>query len=107
MSVGIIVVVLVLVGGLALVGVIAAVVTAGLGARRRLAEGRADPMLLFSEAEAFPGPQARRWAYGVLYEAGVDADADPRYAAEVLCDAEPGLRPADAQTLIRVMGGAL
>lgn len=51
----------------------------------------------------FPGPAARRWAYGVLYEAGVDADADPSYAAGILMRAEPRLRRMDADALIRAM----
>ena len=53
----------------------------------------------------FPGPAARRWAYGVLYECGVDADADPGYAAQLLMRAEPRLTRRDADALIRVMLG--
>lgn len=102
-----IVVIVVLVGVLVLLGVVIAVVAASVSARRRLSDRWVDPILLFGEADAFPGPQARRWAYSVLYEAGVDADSDPRYAAEVLCDAEPRLRPTDARTLIDVIGGAV
>lgn len=75
--------------------------------RHRAATGTVDPLLLFSEADAFPGPRARAWAYGVLFSAGVDADADPLYAAEVLCNAEPRLHRRDAHTLIGVLTGPL
>lgn len=51
----------------------------------------------------FPGPAARRWAYGVLHEAGVDADADPSYAAGLLQRAEPRLSRIEADALIRMM----
>lgn len=93
---------------LAAVGVVVGFLAVGFAIYRSARLNRwADPMLLFNEADAFPGPRARRWAYGVLHEAGVDADSDPRYAAEMLCNAEPRLRPRDAQTLIQLMGGPL
>lgn len=49
----------------------------------------------------FPGPAARKWALGVLYEAGVDADADPSYAAGLLVRAEARLTRTDAEALVR------
>lgn len=60
---------------------------------------------LFGEASGvrFPGPRARAWAYGVLYEAGVDADADPPYAAGLLLRAEPRLTRAQADALVGLM----
>ena len=60
---------------------------------------------LFGDAPGvpFPGPRARTWAYGVLHEAGVDADADPRYAAGLLLRAEPRLTRAQADALVRAM----
>ncbi|SMO63066.1 hypothetical protein [Propioniciclava tarda] len=60
---------------------------------------------LFGDAPGvpFPGPRARTWAYGVLHEAGVDADADPSYAAGILIKAQPKLTKADADALIRTM----
>ena len=71
------------------------------------ATARADagPGDLFGEASGvrFPGPKARTWAYGVLYEAGVDADADPRYAAGLLLRAEPRLTRTQADALVRTM----
>jgi len=71
------------------------------------AASRADegPGALFGEASGvrFPGPRAVSWAYGVLYEAGVDADADPRYAAGLLLRAEPRLTRAQADALVRAM----
>jgi len=51
----------------------------------------------------FPGPRARAWAYGVLHTEGVDADADPRYAADLLRRAEPRLSRAAADALVRAM----
>ncbi len=51
----------------------------------------------------FPGPGARRWAYGVLWEAGVDADADPAYAASLLVRAQPKLSRPQADALIRAL----
>nr|NLI49665.1 hypothetical protein [Propionibacterium sp.] len=51
----------------------------------------------------FPGPRARAWAYGVLHSEGVDADADPRYAADLLRRAEPRLSRAAAAALVRAM----
>ena len=51
----------------------------------------------------FPGPGARRWAYGVLWEAGVDADADPAYAASLLVRAQPRLTKPEADALIRAL----
>lgn len=85
--------------------VVACVVGAIVLVRRRRQGRWVDPILLFGEADVFPGPRARRWAYGVLNEAGVDSDSDPRYAAEVLCDAEPRLRPDDARRLVAIMNG--
>ena len=63
------------------------------------------PGAIFADAAGvrFPGPRALAWAYGVLNEAGVDADADPAYAAALLRRAEPRLTPAHAQALVRVM----
>ncbi len=52
---------------------------------------------------AFPGPRARAWAYGVLHGEGVDADADPRYAADLLRRAEPLLTRPAADALVRAM----
>ena len=52
---------------------------------------------------AFPGPRARAWAYGVLHGEGVDADADPRYAADLLRRAEPLLSRPAADALVRAM----
>lgn len=52
---------------------------------------------------AFPGPRARAWAYGVLHTEGVDADADPRYAADLLRRAEPRLTRPAADALVRAM----
>ncbi len=51
----------------------------------------------------FPGPRARAWAYGVLYSAGTDADADPAYAATLLMRADSRLTRAHADALIRAM----
>lgn len=64
-----------------------------------------DMGAVFGEASGvrFPGPAARRWAYGVLYEAGVDADADPSYAAGILMRAQPKLTRAQADALVRLM----
>lgn len=64
-----------------------------------------SPGGLFGDAigTPFPGPAARRWALGVLYEQGVDADADPAYAAGVLVRAEPRLGRSDADALIRAL----
>jgi hypothetical protein len=71
------------------------------------AAARADegPGALFGEAGGvrFPGPRARAWAYGVLYEAGVDADADPSYAAGLLMRAQTQLTRAHADALVRAM----
>lgn len=50
-----------------------------------------------------PGPRTVAWAYGVLYEAGVDADADPPYAASLLRRADPTLTDAEALELVRRM----
>lgn len=47
-----------------------------------------------------PGPVARRWALGVLYEAGVDADADRPYAVQVLRKAQPRLSASAARALV-------
>lgn len=56
---------------------------------------------IFAEPSApLPGTKARTWALGVLYEAGVDADADPSYAMKVLRRAEPRLSPEAATLLI-------
>jgi hypothetical protein len=51
----------------------------------------------------FPGPGARRWAHSVLWEAGVDADADPAYAASLLVRAQPKLSLPQAQALIHAL----
>ena len=58
---------------------------------------------LFDEPAPHPGPKARRWALGVLWEAGVDADSDPAYAAKVLMDAEPRLDQGAAALLVRAL----
>lgn len=50
-----------------------------------------------------PGPRALGWAYGVLYEAGVDADGDSSYAVKVLRDADPRLSRRAATALVRRM----
>lgn len=73
-----------------------------LAAAARADEGAGS---LFGEASGvrFPGPRARAWAYGVLYEAGVDADADPPYAAGLLLRAEPRLTRAQAAALVGTM----
>lgn len=95
--------------------VIAAVVIGVLMTRRarRQMEGYDTPAELMASSpntlfgddpmRDFPGPKARAWAYGTLYEAGVDADADPAYAAGVLQRAEPKLTREQAETLIRAM----
>ena len=48
----------------------------------------------------YPGPKARRWALGVLFEAGVDADADKAYAVGILRASEPRLSAAAARALV-------
>lgn len=55
---------------------------------------------VFGERAASPGPAARRWALGVLWEAGVDADSDRRYAARILQRAEPRLTRRAASALV-------
>lgn len=47
-----------------------------------------------------PGPNAKRWALGVLWEAGVDADSDPAYAAGILREARLGLSQQAARALV-------
>lgn len=81
----------------------AALAVAGLVAiRTRQRDGSGEPALLFGDdpADGFPGPAARRWALGVLFEAGVDADADPRYAARLLLRAEPRLGEDRARAIV-------
>lgn len=62
-----------------------------------LSEAFGDPL------HPSPGPNAIRWALGVLYEAGVDADSDAPYAAKVLRDARPGLSPKAAAALVKAI----
>ncbi|WP_232548301.1 hypothetical protein [Propioniciclava soli] len=50
-----------------------------------------------------PGPNARRWALGVLWEAGVDADSDPVYAMKILRQAQPGLSLQAARALVNAL----
>ena len=58
---------------------------------------------LFGDPGPHPGPKAVRWALGVLWEAGVDADSDPAYAAKVLMDAEPRLDRRSAAALVEAL----
>lgn len=59
---------------------------------------------LFGEpVTRYPGPKAMAWAYGVLYEAGVDADGDRSYAVKVLRHANPRLSQAAANALVSRM----
>ena len=53
-----------------------------------------------------PGTRARVWAYGVLNEAGVDADADPAYAVKVLRQAEPRLTLEASRMLVATLNGS-
>jgi TPR repeat protein len=62
-----------------------------------------DPLFGDPVGQPFPGPAARRWALGVLFEAGVDADADPTYAAGILRRAEARLSASQAEQLIRAL----
>lgn len=89
---------------LLIVGVIAVILILVLITAR---DGRATDVEL---SEAFsdplhpsPGPQAIRWALGVLYEAGVDADSDAPYAAKILRDARPDLSPKAAAALVKAI----
>ena len=50
-----------------------------------------------------PGPNAIRWALGVLDEAGVDADSDAPYAARLLIAARPGLSHKAATALVKAI----
>lgn len=73
-----------------------------LAAFQRADEG---PGPIFGEAPGtrFPGPKARAWAYGILHQAGVDAEADPAYAAGLLMRAESRLTRDHADALVRSM----
>lgn len=73
-----------------------------LAARNRRSRPAADELSdLFDEPSAQqPGPRALGWAYGVLFEAGVEADGDRAYAVKVLRDADPRLSGAAAGALV-------
>lgn len=69
--------------------------------RRQSRPAGANLEEIFGEPSgAGPGPLARRWALGVLFEAGVDSDSDPVYAIRVLRQAEPRLSLLSAKLLI-------
>ena len=53
-----------------------------------------------------PGPRARAWAWGALFAAGVDPDADPPYAARMLRLADPRLSRSAARLLIDTLNRA-
>lgn len=66
--------------------------------RRPVAEELAEA---FGEpVTRYPGPRAMSWAYGVLFEAGVDADGDGAYAVKVLRRANRKLSQAAAKALV-------
>lgn len=88
---------MVIIVAVAVVLILIVVVSRG---RRPAAVGLGE---LFDEPAPHPGPKARRWALGVLWEAGVDADSDPAYAAKVLLDAEPRLDQRAAMVLVRAL----
>ena len=67
------------------------------------APARASLEEIFGDPGPNVGPNAIRWAYGVLYEAGVDADSDPPYATKILLDADRRLSSADAQRIVRAL----
>jgi len=56
--------------------------------------------LFGDQAGAEPGPKARLWALGVLFDAGVDPDSDRSYATRVLRQAEPRLSARAARALV-------
>ena len=86
------------VAALALVGVL------GWAQARRRHDPNAELAELFGEPRgAIPGPKARTWALGVLYEAGVDADADQLDAMKALREAEPRLSLAAARALVHAI----
>ena len=60
-------------------------------------------IILWSFWVTTPGPKARAWAYGILHQAGVDAEADPAYAAGLLMRAESRLTRDHADALVRSM----
>lgn len=64
----------------------------------RPSERRPDELSAFA-----PPARSTAWAYGVLFEAGVDPDADPPYAAKLLREADPTLGDAQARALIARM----
>lgn len=80
--------------------VLAFVVFATMRARVRRPVGVELAEIFGETSTPLPGTKARTWAYGVLNEAGVDADADPLYAMKILRQAEPRLSLGAAKVLI-------
>lgn len=80
--------------------VLAFVVFATMRARTQRPAGVELEEIFGETSSPLPGTRARTWAYGVLNEAGVDADADPRYAMKILRQAEPRLSLNAAKVLI-------
>lgn len=77
-----------------------------LGSRRPTPSHEVLEQIFGESSLPTPGPAARAWALGVLYEAGVDADADPVYAMKELRSAEPRLTLGAARVLVDTLNAA-